>query len=300
MARTVGMGQDGNLAASIVVTGCDANHLHLALECLQSLRDITDRPFAVGFAHIGAGRLPEIVFSLADMVASVDDEGVELGPAEGFKMAYLSVKARLPALFPGFETYLWLDADTWVARAEGLHEIAGCARSADLAIHPQIDPNYYACQYPDNYTLSVYRRIFGEADMRRFSRWPMINGGVFGAARASPLWRLWQESLDAIRDRIAGQKDRFFSDQIPLHRLIVEGRLRICPLRAVNNWLVLHALPRFDPATGLLTAPSPPFEPINIVHLVGAAKASGISVAGKDVPLHYSQFSRLRREDGRR
>jgi hypothetical protein len=219
---------------------------------------------------------------------------IALKPNEGFTLAYLAVKASLPELFPGYETYIWLDADTWIQREVGLSEIAAAAQYADIAVHPQIDPNYFSCQFPDNYTISVYNKIFGEKDRTHFVRFPMINAGVFGALHSSPLWRLWKENLEDIRQRLEKHESRFFSDQIPLHRLIYQGRLRICPLRAVNNWLVLHSVPRLHPTTGLLTAPSPPYEPINIIHLVGSAKSRDFPLNGIPISLRYPKFKGAR------
>jgi hypothetical protein len=283
----------GILRDSIVVTGCDANHYELAAELLLSLRAMKSRSFTVGFIQVGDVPPPDSVVSRADILATVSTDKFALTPNEGFQLAYLAVKTRLPEFFPGYQTYIWLDADTWVQREAGLHEIAQAARVADLSIHPQIDPNYFACQFPDNYTLSVYKQMFGEQDRNKFSRFPMVNAGVFGAFYSSPVWKIWKESLDEVKNRLIFEKERFFSDQIPLHRLIYQQRLRICPLRAVNNWLALHSIPRFDRETRLLTAPTPPHEAINIIHLVGSAKSRQLSIDGVPVSLRYGDMRRM-------
>lgn len=281
------------MARTIVITGCDANHDVLASELLASLRTASVTDIAIGFLRIGEAPAPETLTSLADVVVQVPLGDLAIGPDEGFLIACLAVKARLPDLFPGYDIYIWLDGDTWVQNGVGLTQIAMGAAQADVCIHPQLDPNYFACQYPDNYTGLVYERLFGPHERDRLGRFPMINGGVFGAKATSPLWQAWKASLDEVRARLMPQTSRFFSDQIPLHRLIYSGQLTLYPLRAVNNWLVLHGLPRLDKTTGRLTAPSFPFEEINIVHLVGDSKWSQYTIDGTVTSLRYGAVQRL-------
>jgi len=280
------------MARTIVITGCDANHDVLASELLASLRQAAVRDVTIGFLRIGEAPAPDALTSLADIVVQVPLGDLAIRADEGFQVACLAVKARLPDLFPGYDIYIWLDGDTWVQNGVGLTQIAMGASHADVCIHPQLDPNYFACQYPDNYTLLVYERLFGPHERERLARFPMINGGVFGATATSPLWQAWKTSLDEIRARLMPQTSRFFSDQIPLHRLIYSGQLTLYPLRAVNNWLVLHGLPRLDKATGRLTAPSFPFEEINIVHLVGDSKWSQYTIDGTVTSLRYGAHAK--------
>lgn len=275
------------MARTIVITGCDANHDVLASELLASLRYAAVRDVAIGFLRVGEAPAPEALTSLADIVVQVPVGDLAIRPGEGFQVACLAVKARLPDLFPGYDIYIWLDGDTWVQNGAGLDQIAMGASQADVCIHPQLDPNYFACQFPDNYTLLVYEHLFGAHERERLARFPMVNGGVFGARATSPLWQAWKASLDEIRARLMPQTSRFFSDQIPLHRLIYSGQLTLYPLRAVNNWLVLHGLPRLDKRTGRLTSPSFPYEEINIVHLVGDSKWSQYKIDGTIMSLRY-------------
>jgi hypothetical protein len=277
------------MTEAIVVTGCDEHHDHLAEELLSSLRAGRTGGYTIGFIRLGAAQLPASLRALADRVAHVDLGEAEPRAGEGFKLAYAGSKAALPSLFPGFETYIWLDGDTWVQNDIGIAQIAEGAATADISIHPQLDPNYYRCQFPDTYTLHVYDRLFGAQERARLARFPMVNAGVFGASGSSRLWAEWSASLAEVRARVAKRGgERFFSDQIPLHRLIYTGRLTLSPLRAANNWLALHAVPRLDRATGKLTSPSPPYEEINIVHLVGASKSAEYDIDGRMRSLRYS------------
>jgi len=271
---------------TIVVSGCDARHDPLAAELMASLEAIEDRGFDIGFIRVGAAPAPASIAAVADFVATVEPSA-PLGPNQGFQFAYDAVKPRLPELFPGYDIYVWLDGDTWVQNAVGIRQIMDAALLADISLHSQGDPNYYGCLAPDDYTIGVYEIAFGPEDRQRFARFPMVNGGVFGATARSPVWQAWKSTLADVRARLEGRERRYYSDQIPLHRLIYSGAITLHPLRAVNNWLVLHSLPRLDPATGRLTAPSLPYEEINIVHLVGPAKTRTYELNGRTTSLRY-------------
>ncbi len=281
------------MSGTIVITGCDVAHHHLAGELLASLGAAGSRDFALGFVQVGAEPTPATIHREVDLVVRTESDEFQSSGLHGFRLAYLGVKARLPELFPGFDTYVWLDGDTWLQNRLGLDQIVKAAQLADLAIHPQIDPNYLQASFPDDYTLKVYTDMFGHEDTQRFSRFPMCNGGVFGARVGSKLWPIWREALAKARDSAAA--GGFLSDQIPLHRLIASGQLTIHPLRAVNNWLVLHAPPAIDFVRKRLVAPSIPYEEINIIHLVGAAKSHRypLGADGADIGFRYPEISAL-------
>jgi len=261
------------MAKTIVVTGCDGAHFGLAAELLASVREAApQRAFAVGFVHVGEEALPADIADAVDLVVAIADEAFAREGRQGFRLAHLGVKARLPELFPGFETYVWLDGDTWVQNAAGIDQAARCAAGADIALHPELDPNYLAEPIPSQRSLWLYPELYGEEEARALIATPMVNGGVFAARAASPLWAAWQGALAELRARLAGRPDLYFSDQIPLHRLIAKGGLSVYPLRAVNNWMIHASRPAVDLRRKRLVAPTFPHEEINIVHLTGTTK----------------------------
>ncbi len=256
-----------------MVTGFDAAHFDLAGELLQSLQDnAAGRDFAIGAIHVGAEPLPARISQAADLVFSLPDERFAREGGDGFRLAYLAVKAQLPSYFPGFDTYIWLDGDTWVQNRIGIAQIAHCAGLADFAAHPELDVSYFAEQSPSARTRWAYPAVYGEPEASRWIGVPMINSGIFGARAASPLWAAWGEALAEIRMRAGAGERVYFSDQIPLHRLVASGGLAVYPLRAVNNWMVHAARPAIDFGRRLLVATTFPHEEIHIVHLTGLTK----------------------------
>jgi len=280
------------LSGTILVTGCDERHDDLAADLLESLAD--GRDFAVGFVRMGRAPPPEAVAAACDHLVQLDRADPALTAEQGFQFALMGVKARLPDLFPGFDTYVWMDADTWVQNPAGVRQIVRAASMADVAAAPESDPNYYRVLSPNDYTRDVYATIYGEAEARRWERFPMVNGGVVAARAGSPLWAAWKGALEEARDLQAGRDRRFYSDQIPLHRLIASGAISLYPLRAVNNWIVLQAPPLIDFNSRRLRAPTLPWEEINILHLVGWSKTGEYPLPdGRAVSFRYRRIRAL-------
>lgn len=276
----------------IVVTGCDARHFELAADLLASLRDRRGTDLTVGFIHIGGGSLPTAISGLVDHVASVEEDS-SVG-ARGYPLARLIVKPRIPDLFPGFDPYVWLDSDTWVQNAAGIDQLIHCAGLADICAHPEADPDYFNRQVPDPHTINVYRSLFGQEETERHVRFTMVNAGVFAARAASPLWAKWKATLSQLRTA-AFEQNPYYSDQIPLHRLISLGELKVHPLRAVNNWLTYHSYPAINLERKKLLTPSFPHQEINIIHLVSISKDARfrLGVDGPEITLRYRDIGRL-------
>jgi hypothetical protein len=281
-------------AKTLVVTAFDHRHDPLGAELLASLQNAPRRDFAIGLVRMGSEAAPRRLVEAADLFVQLAKDRADLIATHGFDVSHLGVKARLPTLFPGFDTYVWMDGDTWLQNAEGVRQMVEAAAFADIAAAPEADANYWPHPRPHDYSRRTYRVIYGAAEAALWSPFPIINSGVFAAQAGSPLWDLWREALEDARDRQAGREDPFFSDQTPLHRLICSGRLTLQPLRAVNNWLVHLARPAIDIDAKLVRAPSYPFEAINIVHLAADSKASLYrSLDGREVSFRYSAIRRF-------
>jgi hypothetical protein len=62
--------------------------------------------------------------------------------------AFLS-RSRIPELFPGHDVYLWIDADAWVQRWEGVEAYVEGAMRSGFAVTPETDPAYTIETYLD-------------------------------------------------------------------------------------------------------------------------------------------------------
>jgi hypothetical protein len=282
------------LSKSIYVTGCDAAHFELASDLLASIRETCGASVTIGFVHVGAEPLPAAIASAADVIARVGDD-IPAEQRRGYRLARLMVKTQIRDLFPGYDVYAWLDGDTWVQNRRGLDEIVHCAQFADICLHPEADPDYFNRQVPDPHSIGVYLSLFGRAEMERHARFTMVNAGVFAARANSPVWERWNRTLAEIHSAALDGEQAYFSDQIPLHRLISLGEVSAYPLRAVNNWLVFHAPPAINFGRKRLLTPTYPHDEINIIHLVAQSKDRryGLGNTGRDVGFRYREIKAL-------
>jgi hypothetical protein len=272
------------LTDTLVVTGCDDKHFAFATDLIDSLNAVRDGSFKLGFVNIDDGEQCRALERSVDLylaIGSGADEGLR-----GFKVAYMSLKGRLPELFPGFSHYVWMDGDTWVQNTQGIARAVRGADRADVAVHPQLDPHYYSVRIPGEYTVDCYRILLPDAGSDIW-RYPMINTGVFGARADSRLWSEWTDILHAIAGRSGGEKG-FFGDQIPLHYLVATGKISIHPLRAVDNWMVMEATPSLNASTKKVVVPTEPYEEINTLHLAGWAKTRTYNLGPSGSPITFT------------
>ncbi len=176
----------------------------------------------------------------------------------------------LPRHFPGYEIYLWIDADAWVQDWRVVDIYCEAARRGKLAIVPEIDRAYkrhYKRPKWFGWTLSWknYREAFGWRVADRLGRNPMVNCGVFALRADAPHWQVWSR----IMARVAQRTRFFFVEQTALNYAIFAENLVVDFLPAYCNWMPGDAAPAFDSERGLFVEPHSPHEVIGIMHLAG-------------------------------
>jgi hypothetical protein len=189
----------------------------------------------------------------------------------------------LPRYFPGHETYLWADADTWVQDKDALALLAAAAADGSVAVVPEIDRAYrihYDLGHVRKWMYRAYRRCFGTevADLLWWN--PMVNAGVYALRGDSACWSAWAEHL--IEGLVAvGRADEAVTDddwgvdQVSLMYGIYTESLPAHFLPSRCNWMLSHAVPLFDPEGGRFLHPRLPHEPLGLLHLAGVSPKRG-------------------------
>lgn len=190
----------------------------------------------------------------------------------------MSARPFLPRHFPGFDLYLWMDADTWVQDAGVLDDFLLAALLGRLAIVPEMSPAYLrhyqtladggARVDEQTWRRRSYALCYGEAVADALADRPTLNSGVFALRADAPHWKAWQDSLaEALRNT------RFpLVEQTALNHAVYHNRLVTAPLAARANWQAHRRLPFIDPRGGYLCEPHPPHDPIGIIHVTGPDK----------------------------
>ncbi len=258
-------------ARLLIVSGADRNYFPLLRDTILSIR-ASRRDVAIGILDFGLDREQRNWLSAKVEHAVRPDWDLDFPRREWMPATFKAQVARpfLPRHFPGYEVYLWIDADAWVQDGKVIDLYVKAAGRDKLAITPEIDRAYkrhYKRPKPFGWTLpwKKYREAFGWRTADRLGRNPMVNCGAFALHRDAPHWEAWARVLARVLQRTRF----FFVEQIALNYVIFAERLPVNFLPAYCNWMPGDAAPAFDAERGLFVEPYAPHEVIGIMHLAG-------------------------------
>jgi lipopolysaccharide biosynthesis glycosyltransferase len=254
---------------------------------------------------------PYLSGMLASIEAGVKRDGIEVGildlglstvelarlerfgavvvrPAWDYDLTHFSIPAKetfkamtarphLPRYFPGYDVYVWIDADAWVqdwgaipvlitGASEG--QFAAVAESHD-AYKKRDDwiktaPNTWVIYY------QYVRKSLGTDVASQIMKHATLNSGVFAAQADAPHWSCWDACLNGALKRL--DRPFKFVEQLALNVVAYHERLEVHWLPSKYNWVCHKALPMLSPTKGKLIDPSPPHDELGIIHLVGRSK----------------------------
>jgi hypothetical protein len=267
---------------TVLVSGADARYFPLLRDLVHSVRARLTREavdVAILDAGLAAGQREELS-PLVDRFAEPDWDLRPRGKAPGYVRLFES-RPFLTRYFPGYELYVWIDADAWLQDAAAFDLLARGANRGALAIvaelHPAYDPVLPALRLRyrklgrmrfESWAHWYYRDGYGEQAARDFALRPLLNSGVFALLRDAPHWEAWIESYRAAKPR----RHRVGFDQIALNHAVYSKGLPLECLPAWCNWACSRGLPAVDEASGLLVDPCLPHDPLGLVHMTWNAK----------------------------
>ena len=254
---------------AIVLTGGDAAYFSLLSECIGSLRATPEgRALALGVLDCGLTGEQRAWCSAQGAVLVTPQWDFDFPARATLKDGYKALTARpfLPRYFPGFDLYLWIDADCWVQQGDALQLFLAAARTGALAVAPEIHRSMRHYQHAWGEFAAVcgaaYEACFGKETAERLIRYPMINAGVFALRADAPHWSGWAE---VYRDAL--QRSTDLTDQLALNVLVYDQGFKHEPLPSRCNWPVHHATPAWDAERALFVEPAMPYEPLGILHM---------------------------------
>mgnify|MGYP002783839475 CR=1 FL=1 len=268
-----------------IVSGCDAKYF----------------PFLRGlFASLASRNCPKLAldFGMApEQVAELREAGIRVvrhdypfdfparAQVETSRPGFRGMLARpyLDEVGAGHSVVMWIDADAWVQRPAALDLIVDEAARHGAAAIPEIDRSYFKFARSFrvwNLEAQVMERCFGRETATRMYLAPTFNSGVFAIQSGSPLWGVWKEYLRAGLQRIAAIDDETrMVEQIALNLAIWLTPFPVRALPCTYNWMCCLAKPLWDPERRLLVEPSPPYEPLHVVHLSTHVLGKGAEIA---------------------
>jgi len=272
-------------SASIIVTGGDSRYFPLMREMIASVRAKPEGA-TVDLGVLNCGLAPDEIAWCRRCGAQVVEPGwdVDFGPGLSVPPSFRAMTARphLRRYFPGYATYLWLDADVWVQDWSAVALFLSASRLGDIALVPEVHRSYANFREGrDDFEAAngrAYAEAFGAETATRLIRRPLNNAGVFAMSADSPAWDVWASLLAETATRSTNM-----IDQIALNAAIYDRGVREIRLPATCNWIAHLATPAWDEARQAFVEPDPPFASIGILHLTLATKWAPtleVSVAG--------------------
>lgn len=271
--------------ADWIITASDSGYYHLLSDLLASLDWATggDCP-PVGVMDLGLEPWQRTALERRGVTLVTPDWPAGLPNLEGQKRTYLAQIARpwLPELFPKAQRLIWLDADCWVQDAQVLGWLLQSCEHGRLAVAAELHPSYWK-----HYTHSglhakwgVYDRFFGTAEAELTGFTPAINVGVFALRADAPHWQPWRDTMK----RVLAVEPVFCAEQLALDHVVMSQGLPSCWLPARANWVCHLARPFWSHGQGRLLEPTPPYDPLWVVHLVMRTKAMELELPAIDGP----------------
>lgn len=261
----------------IVVTGCDSAYAPLARDLVQSIREkaeLADLP--IGVLDLGLDGDQIDIFTSYDV--EIRKVGWDLdfpGRDEWEKQlpGYKAMVSRsfLREHFPGYSTYLWMDADTWVQRPDSILNIIQGTNESTLLISAELDRQFgHYLKGPAIWQVyhNWYAEIFGKDIANKMNLRPMLNCGIFALSANAPHWQAWRKIHEAGLSRnTTVSPATFMIEQLALNIATYLNQLNVTLLPSGYNWLCHHAMPVWSTEQEVFLEPSIPNSEISILHL---------------------------------
>ena len=283
---------------NVIVSLADSNYFELLNELIDSIKRF-DESKNVAICILDAGLTEDQKLKLSQKVDDIKsaewDIKVSAFKVKGKEWLKSQVsRAFLPKYFPGYEKYLWIDADAWVNKWEALDLYFKGSNANKLAISTSADRSYGRVLRADWLIGSIakvksqnYKHAkssgFSETVARKIALMPHLNIGVFCLNADAPHWVVWQKNL---KQALSSGKI-FGSEQVAMNIAIYVDDLEIEILPAYCNWTLINRL-KFDTVNNTLVEPYLPNHEIGIIHLAG--KTSDVVRFNKN---HLSEIKTL-------
>ncbi|MEZ5931854.1 MAG: hypothetical protein R3F54_07890 [Alphaproteobacteria bacterium] len=277
-----------------IVTGADHGYFPLLHSLLQSLACSRLAP-ACPLLVLDFGLRPEELSAIEELAHDVVRPWWWFDAPSALRSSRnLGYAARpmVPAFFPGFEAYLWLDADISVQDGRFAVDFFQAAQHGALAVVEETDPSYRIEPYALKWHVGNAFRCFGVKGGLRLSLGRRINSGAFALCADAPHWAAWQRRYQTAVMR-AGRANL---DQHALMATLCLDGLPASRLASTHNWICARSEPIWDEDRQVFCRPLPPFEPISVLHLAGRQKEGVRAIRTLDggvrsMPLSYAVLS---------
>ena len=262
-----------------IVSLADSNYFELLCELIDSIKSFEESN--------------NVAICILDAVLSDNQKNILLKKVDTIKKANWDIevpsykvigkewlksqvsRAFLPKYFPGYNKYLWIDADAWVNSWEAIDLYFTGSDNDKLSISTSADRAYGRVVKAD-WLIGGFAKIksqnykhakssgFSEKIAREVALKPHLNIGVFCLEATASHWDAWKKKL-----KIALKSGKIFgSEQIAMNVTIYIDKLDVEILPAYCNYTLIDGM-KFDTKRNTFVEAYLPNHKIGIVHLAG-------------------------------
>jgi hypothetical protein len=257
------------MAREIIITGGDSHFFPYLSAALNSLRSHAATA-AKDYGIIDQGLTAEQKTQLSALGCRiVRPEWTLPVPEQHRQLRNIGLVARtaLRDYFPGYEVYLWFDADAWMQTPEFLSAYLDGARATGAAVALENGPGYRKSFVDLKWWTGNMLGAYGLAGVK-LALVRSINIGVLCLTDTAPHWNAWIRAYSRALERMG----KVNLDQHAFLAAIHLDKLATTLLPARYNWLPHLSRPIWNPVTQLLCEPVAPYRPLSVVHLAGPQK----------------------------
>lgn len=201
-----------------------------------------------------------------------DISNFEKPPPPSFRA--MTARPHLPKYFPGYYSYVWIDADCWVQDWRVVKVLLSEANKWGFSIVPEVDRSYTPFLQNGStffdWASSCFVTCYAEA-AGRLAHYPLLNCGVFAMSGSTPIWSAWSYETGQVLERL--RTAFFFAEQTALNVCVRQEGIEAAFLPARYNWMCNRALPLLSADGKSFVEPNPPYEPLGIVHMAAGTKS---------------------------
>ena len=262
-----------------IVSLADSNYFELLCELIDSIKSFEESK-NVAICILDAGlndNQKNILLKKVDTIKKANWD-IEVPSYKVIGKEWLKSqvsRAFLPKYFPGYNKYLWIDADAWVNSSETIELYFKGSDNNKLSISTSADRAYGRVLKVD-WLIGGFAKIksqnykhakssgFSEKIAREVALKPHLNIGVFCLEATASHWDVWKKNL-----KIALKYGKIFgSEQIAMNVTIYVDKLDVEILPAYCNYTLIDGM-KFDTKRNTFVESYLPNHKIGIVHLAG-------------------------------
>ena len=260
------------------VSGCDANYYPMLLEWVHSVRRF-EQAAEFDICIMDTGLLPQQVQHLSTVVDKIVkpdwpcDLPVDKIHGKDFLKSCVC-RPFIPQIFPGYDLYMWMDADTWVQDWRAIDLFMQGAARKKITLTGQVDRAYpkaarikWLGRWPwkvRNFYFTNALKAFDFKTAKHLLSQHVLLAGTFAMHVDAPHWSRWQALvIHAMR-----RGNVFTAEQTSLGKLCyLEGY----PFEILPGWThwLCEFKPLWDAQDERFIEPYLPHEPIGILHVSG-------------------------------